>query len=137
VIFVRFAPRLVLAVSAAGMVAASSGAALSMSQPTEAAAVPVPEFASPGQRQEPSPAEQPVANPGRTITGAQIAALALAPARVRAAALIEEQIRASAEAKRVNAERRGDDDDRWEELSDKIREACDDGKLRGPICRSR
>jgi hypothetical protein len=136
VIFVRFAPRLVLAVSAAGMVAASGGAVLSMSQPTETA-VPVPEFASPAQRQAPAPAEQPVANPGPAITGAQIAALALAPARDRAAALIEEQVRAEAEAKRANAERRGDDDERWEELSDKIREACDDGKLRGPICRSR
>ncbi len=133
----RFAPRLALAVSAAGMVAASGGAVLSMSQPAEPAAVPVPEFASSGQRQAPAPAEQPVANPEPAITGAQIAALAFAPARERAAALIEEQVRAEAEAKRANAERRGDDEDRWEDLSDKIREACDDGKLRGPICRSR
>jgi hypothetical protein len=131
VIFVRFPPRLVLAASAIGMVAASSGAVLLMPGSTEAAAVPVPEIISPAQQQAPAPAE-PVATPGPAITGAQIAALALAPARDRAAALIEEEARADAE----RAERREDDDDRWDDLRDEIREACDDGRIRGQICRS-
>lgn len=129
----RFPPRLVLATSAIGMVAASSGAVLLMSGNTEAAAVPVPEITSPAQQQQPAPAE-PVAAPRPTITGAQIAALALAPARDRAAALIEEQVRA--EAERASDEGDDSDDERWDELREKLREACDDGRLRGPICRS-
>lgn len=128
----RFPPRLVLAASALGMVAASSGAVLLMPEPTEARAVPVPEITSP-QQQAPAPVE-PVAAPAPAITGAQIAAIALAPARDRAAALIEEQARAEAEQER--AARRADDDDRWDELRDEIREACDDGRIRGQICRS-
>jgi hypothetical protein len=131
VIVVRFPPRLVLAASALGMVAASSGAVLLMPEPTEARAVPVPEITSPQQQQAPAPVE-PVAAPAPGITGAQIAAIALAPARDRAAALIEEQ----AEAEQERAERRADDDDRWDELRDEIREACDDGRIRGQICRS-
>jgi hypothetical protein len=128
VIVVRFPPRLVLAASALGMVAASSGAVLLMPEPTEARAVPVPEITSPQQQQAPAPVE-PVAAPAPGITGAQIAAIALAPARDRAAALIEEQ------AKQKRAERRADDD-RWDKLRDEIREACDDGRIRGQICRS-
>jgi hypothetical protein len=132
VIFVRFPPRLVLTASAIGMVAASSGAVLLMPGNTQAAAVPVPEITSPAQQQQaPAPAE-PVASPGPAITGAQIAALALAPARDRAAALIKEEARAEAE----RAARRADDGDRWDDLRDEIRDACDDGRIRGQICRS-
>jgi hypothetical protein len=135
VIVVRFPPRLVLTASAVGMVAASSGAVLLMPGPTEAA-VPVPEITSAPQQQAPTPAE-PVASAGRAITGAQIAELALAPARERAAELIEEQARARVEEARA----RDDDDsdsqaDRWDELRDDIREACEDGRIRGQICRS-
>jgi hypothetical protein len=133
VIVVRFPPRLVLAASALGMVAASSGAVLLMPEPTKTGGVPVPEITSPAQQQQQAPAE-PVTAPVPAITGAQIAELALAPARDRAAALIEEQARAEAEEER--AERRGDDDDRWDELREEIREACDDGRIRGQICRS-
>ena len=128
----RFPPRLVLAASALGMVAASSGAVLLMPEPTKTDGVPVPEITSPPQQQQ-APAE-PVTTPVPAITGAQIAELALAPARDRAAALIEEQARAEAEEER--SERRGDDDDRWDELREEIREACDDGRIRGQICRS-
>jgi hypothetical protein len=131
VIFVRFPPRLVLAASALGMVAASSGAVLLMPDSTEPAAVPVPEITSPEQQAQ-APAE-PIAAPAPAITGAQIAELALGPARDRAAALIEEQTRAEAQER---AERRADDDDRWDELREEIREACDDGRIRGQICRS-
>ncbi|WP_147255652.1 hypothetical protein [Pseudonocardia hierapolitana] len=131
----RFPPRLVLAASALGMVAASSGAVLLMPEPAETGAVPVPEITSPRQEQQQAPAPaEPVTAPAPAITGAQIAELALAPARDRAAALIEEQARAEAEEER--AARRGDDDDRWDDLRDEIREACDDGRIRGQICRS-
>jgi hypothetical protein len=131
VIFVRFPPRLVLAASAIGMVAASSGAVLLMPGNTKATPVPVPEITSPAQQQAPAPVE-PAATPGPAITGAQIATLALAPARDRAAALIEEETRAEA----ARAARREGDDDRWDELRDEIRDACDDGRIRGQICRS-
>jgi hypothetical protein len=100
----------------------------------EDTAVPVPEITSPAdQQQAPAPAE-PAVSAGPSITGAQIAALALAPARDRAAALIEAQARAKAEEARD--ERRAGDGDRWDELRDEIREACDDGRIRGQICRS-
>jgi hypothetical protein len=132
VVIVRFPPRLVLAASAIGMVAASSGAVLLMPGNAENTAVPVPEFTSAADQQRaPAPAE-PAVSAGPAITGAQIAALALAPARDRAAALIEEQARAKAE----QAARRSDDTDRWDDLRDQIRDACDDGRIRGPICRS-
>ncbi|WP_345606497.1 hypothetical protein [Pseudonocardia adelaidensis] len=132
----RFPPRLVLAASAIGMIAASSGAVLLMPGNNEAAAVPLPQITSgTNQQQAPAPAE-PVVAAGPAITGAQIADLALAPARDRAAALAEEQARAEAEETRTRAERRADDGDRWDELRDEIRDACDDGRIRGPICRS-
>lgn len=134
VIVLRFPPRLVLAASVLGVFAASSGTALSMPERVEDA-VPIPDIAPAAQPQAqgPAPAE-PVASGGPAITGAQIAALALAPARDRAAALIKEQ--AEAEEERDRAERDSDDGDRWDELRDEIREACDDGRIRGQICRS-
>ncbi|MHA6620180.1 hypothetical protein [Pseudonocardia sp. DLS-67] len=133
---VRFPPRLVLVASAIGMVAASSGAVLLMPADAEEAAVPVPEITSAAdQQQAPAPAE-PAVSAGPGITGAQIADLALAPARDRAAALVEQQARTKAEEARTRAERRAGDDDRWDDLRDEIRDACDDGRIRGPICRS-
>jgi hypothetical protein len=133
-VVVRFPPRLVLVASALCMVAASSGTALVMSGEADVAPVPVPEITSVSPEvQSPAPAEQ-IGSTGPAITGAQIAGLALAPARDRAAALIEEQVRA--EAERASDEGDDSDDERWDELRDKIREACDDGRLRGPICRS-
>jgi hypothetical protein len=129
---VRFPPRLVLAASAIGMVAASSGAVLLLPGDAQGAAVPVPEITSPSRQQAPAPAEPVSAGPA--ITGAQIAALALSPARDRAAALIQEQ--AKVEEERARAERDSDDDDRWDDLRDEIREACDDGRIRGQICRT-
>lgn len=132
----RFPPRLVLVASAVAMVVASSGAVLLMPGSSEEAAVPIPEITSAAdQQQAPAPAE-PVVSAGPAITGAQIAGLALAPARDRAAALVEEQARAKAEEARTRAERRAGDDDRWDDLRDEIRDACDDGRIRGPICRS-
>jgi len=139
VIVVRFPPRLVLAASALGMVAASSGAVLILPANAEDTAVPVPEITSAADQQQapaPAPAE-PVVSAGPAITGAQIASLALTPARDRAAALIEERARATDEAEQARAERvSGSQADRWDELRDEIREACEDGRIRGQICRS-
>jgi hypothetical protein len=136
-VVVRFPPRLVLAASAVVMVAASLGAVLLMPGSTEDV-VPVPEITvAAEQQQAPEPAE-PVTAPAPAITGAQIAELALTPARDRAAALIKEQARAKAVEQDDDDEDGSDsrDDDRWGELRDEIREACEDGRIRGQICRS-
>jgi hypothetical protein len=137
VIVLRFPPRLVLAASVLGMFAASSGTALSMPERVEDA-VPIPDIAPAAQpqAQAPAPAE-PVASGGPAITGAQIAALALAPARDRAAALIEEQARVEAvEAQRRAARESDSDSGEWQDLRDELREACDEGRIRGQICRT-
>ena len=132
----RFPPRLVLATSAIIMIAASSGAVLSMPGQAEETAVPVPTITGPAAGQQAQVPAAPVASTAPAITGAQIAAMAFAPARDRAAAVIQEQARAEAEAEQARAERRADDPDRWQELRDEIRDACDEGRIRGQICRS-
>jgi hypothetical protein len=134
VIVVRFPSRLALAASVLGVFAAGSGAVLSMPERAEGAAVPVPEITSAAAPQAPA-AVEPAAAPGPAITGEQIAALALAPARDRAAALIEEQEAAEAQRARSARDSR-DDSGRWRELRDELREACEEGRIRGDICRS-
>jgi hypothetical protein len=142
---VRFQSRAVLAGSALAMLAASSGVALLMPESADDPAVGVPGFAA---SQESLPAVEddatarPVAPP---VTGAQIAALALAPARDRAETLIAERAKAEAAAEAEQADEDDDEDDssesagrseQWRELRDRIREACEDGRIRGQICRS-
>jgi hypothetical protein len=143
---VRFPSRLVLAGSVLSALAASSGTALTMPDRIADAAVAVPDFpATPGNRTaQPSTGSITVGPP---VTGAQIAALAVAPARERAATLIAE--RAQAEAAAAEAERarleaeqaaarpqpgRNPSND-WREMRERLREACDDGRIRGAICR--
>jgi type IV secretory pathway VirB10-like protein len=144
---VRFQSRAVLAGSTLAVFAASSGVALLMPAGAAEPAVGVPEFAA---SQESLPAvpddarARPVAPP---VTGAQIAALAIAPARDRAEALIAERakVEAEAEAAREKQAERDDDEadssdrggrsDEWRELRKRIKEACDDGRIRGQICR--
>jgi hypothetical protein len=136
VIVVRFPPRLVLAASVLGVFAAGGGAVLALPERAAETGVPLPEITAGTQQQAPAPAA-PAAAGSPAITGQQIAALALTPARDRAAALIKEQAQAEAEAERTRAARNSDGrDDRWQELRDEIREACDDGRIRGQICRS-
>jgi hypothetical protein len=132
VIVVRFPSRLALAASVLGVFAAGSGAVLAMPERAEGAAVPVPEITSAAAPQAPAPVE-PAAAPGPAITGEQIAALALAPARDRAAALIEEQSREAQRARSARDSR--DESGRWRELRDELREACEEGRIRGDICR--
>jgi len=118
------------------MIVASSGVVLSMPGDNEAAAVPLPEITSAAEQQQaPAPVE-PVVAAAPAITGAQIADLALAPARDRATVLAEEEARQKAEQARDRDERGDDDGDRWDKLREEIRDACDDGRIRGPICRS-
>ena len=139
----RFQSRAVLAGAALAVFAASSGVALLMPERADDPSVGAPEFAA---AQESLPAVEddasarPVAPP---LTGTQIVALALAPARDRAEALIAERAKAEAEAEQADE----DDDEadssesagrseQWRELRDRIREACEDGRIRGQICRS-
>jgi hypothetical protein len=131
VVVVRFPSRLALAASVLGVFTAGSGAVLAMPERAEGAAVPVPEITSDAAPQAPAPVE-PAAAPGPAISGEQIAALALAPARDRAAALIEEQAREAQRARSARDSR--DDSGRWRELRDELREACEEGRIRGDIC---
>ena len=138
----RFQSRVVLASSVLGMFAASSGVALLMPERAEDAVVAVPEFAASTRTQAPPPAE-PAGPAMQPVSGDQIVALALAPARDRAVTLIE-RAKAEAAAAAAAEQAREDDDeddssdrsraDEWRELRDEIREACDDGRIRGPIC---
>ena len=131
-VVVRFPSRLALAASVLGVFTAGSGAVLAMPERAEGAAVPVPEITSDSAPQAPAPVEPAVA-PGPAITGDQIAALALAPARDRAAALIDEQAREAQRARSARDSR--DESGRWRELRDELREACEEGRIRGDICR--
>ncbi|MHA6627093.1 hypothetical protein ACU61A_16795 [Pseudonocardia sichuanensis] len=142
----RFQSRAVLAGSALAVFAASSGVALLMPERGDDAAVGVPEFAASQESLPAVPDDASARAVAPPVTGAQIAALALAPARDRAEALIAE--RAKAEAEAAEAEQSDEDDDedgssdsagrseQWRELRDRIREACEDGRIRGQICRS-
>ncbi|OZM83800.1 hypothetical protein [Pseudonocardia sp. MH-G8] len=146
-IVVRFQSRAVLAGAALAMFAASSGVALLMPDPADDPTVGVPEFAASQQSLPAVPDDagaRPVAPP---VTGAQIAALALAPARDRAETLIAERAKAEAEAAAAEDDDEDDDDEadssnsssraeEWRELRNRIKEACADGRIRGQICRS-
>ncbi|WP_433557953.1 hypothetical protein ACQPWY_04245 [Pseudonocardia xinjiangensis] len=114
---------------------------------TAPAAVKVPEFDS----TVPAPGDPatPIAAP--PVTGAQIAGLALNPARDRVAAILAERTRAEevarevaakaaaarAEAQRAAAAKPPPDPrhEAYQRMHARISEACDDGRLRGSICR--
>jgi hypothetical protein len=140
-VLVWFPSRLLLAGSVLGALVASSSTALTMTGDSDDATVDVPEFAHTSGPAAPTSAPT-SATAGSPVTGAQIAALALTPARDRTAALIAERDAAAAEAVRAEAQRqaarpapaqiREDDISR---LRAEIRRACDDGRLRGGICR--
>jgi hypothetical protein len=138
---VRFPSRVMLAGSVLGVFAVSSGVVLLMPGGTDDADVSLPEFAASSESEALAPAEPAVAvEPA--ISGAQIAELALAPARDRAATLIAERAEAEAAAEQAREDDDEDDDssdrvrsDDWRELRDRIREACEDGRIKGQICR--
>jgi hypothetical protein len=130
-----------LAGSVLGVFAVSSGVVLLMPERIDDASVSVPDLAASSESEALAPAEPAVAvEPA--ISGAQIAELALAPARDRAATLIAERAQAEAAAKQAREHDDEDDDssdrsrsDQWRELRDRIHEACEDGRIKGQICR--
>ena len=125
---VGFPARLVLAGSVLGVFAASSGTVYSLSEDVGDASVTVYDASSDQAPAEPAP-------PVPTVTGAQLAALAVGPARERAAALIAER----EAAERASREAEDDDDgDRSpeERIRAALQDACDDGRIRGVICRN-
>jgi hypothetical protein len=153
---VRFPSRPVLAASVLAALAASGGTVLTM--PDEAvvdAAQSAPDLpATPGVPAQ-NPADAPTVA-GPPVSGAQIAGLALAPARERADSLItqraateaaaeaaaakvaaEEQARQEAqqeEQANQNAQRRSGNS-QWEQFRRDLRKACDEGRIQGQICR--
>ena len=145
----RFPSRPVLTASVLAALAASAGTVLTMPDQVADAAESGP-TALPGgpgvHAQEPSQAPTAAGPP---VTGAQIAGLALAPARERAGTLIAERAAAQSAADAAeekarqeaaqqeqadqNQHRRGGND--WEEFRRQLHQACQDGRVRGQICR--
>lgn len=136
---VQLAFRLVATGAVAAAVLTTGFVAVTM-RGDDAPRVEIPVFA-------PAPvAAAPDAASGPPVTGAQIVAWALAPARDRTSALLAERARADAQraeaAARSQAERdasaerspgRVSEEDRAR-LAEQIRRACEDGRLRGAIC---
>ena len=149
---VRFPSRPVLAASVLAALAASGGTVLTM--PDEAvvdAAQSAPDLpATPGVPAR-NPADAPTVA-GPPVSGAQIAGLALAPARERADSLIAQRAAAEAAAAKVAAEeqaqqeaqqeaqpnqnaQRRSGNSQWEQFRRDLRKACDEGRIQGQICR--
>jgi hypothetical protein len=147
---VAFSSRLMLASSVIGVLAASSTAALTMVPGNAHAAVKVPDFDIRAEAPTPAGTAAPAVVP--PVTGAQIAGLALAPARDRVNAIVAERAQAAAAAAaaaeaskaaaaRAEAERSaaaGSTADRGEEAfhrwAAQFRQACDDGRVHGEVC---
>jgi hypothetical protein len=148
----RFPSRPVLAASVLAALAASGGTVLTM--PDEAvvdAAQSAPDLpATPGVPAQ-NPADAPTVA-GPPVSGAQIAGLALAPARERADSLIAQRAAAEAAAAKVAAEeqaqqeaqqeaqpnqnaQRRSGNSQWEQFRRDLRKACDEGRIQGQICR--
>jgi hypothetical protein len=153
----------VLAASVLAALATSGGTVLTMpDSPADAAepgAVPAPQPAAPVSAALPAPAEaaaEPATVPqalGPPVSGAQIAGLAVEPARQRADAIAADQAAAEAAARaaeeeraRREAEEDDEDDDEdarpgqqrqnsWDEFRRELREACQEGRIRGQVCR--
>ncbi|MFC4946958.1 hypothetical protein [Pseudonocardia sp. GCM10023141] len=135
----QFPTRPLLALAVIGTFVASGGTALTLTANAVPDEVGVPEFATPSQ---PQSASVPIASTP-PVTGAQIAALAIAPARERAAAIAAEQAKAAAaaaaaakasadaEAERTAAR----PESRNDRLRAEIKQACAIGLIRGPVCR--
>src|ERR1700754_2488875 len=99
---VAFPSRSLLTCSVIGVMAASSGAAFSMAPTSAASAVRVPDFGKqPAAAAPVRPAPPPAAVPAIVVppvTGAQIAGLAIAPARDRVDAIVAEKAKSAAVA---------------------------------------
>jgi hypothetical protein len=149
VVLVRVPSRLLVAGSVLAALAASSSTALTMPDRVADTAADVPDVAAGAGRDASAPIDTPITT-GPAVTGAQIAQLALAPARDRAAALIAEQ-RAEAEAAAAAAEAAARAEAELEAARERasrptvspdhrrmraeLREACERGWIQGVICR--
>jgi hypothetical protein len=153
VVLVRFPSRLLVAGSVLGALVASSSAALTMPNRADERPLDVPEVVAGAGSAAPAPGA-PAAAPiptGPPVTGAELVALALAPARERANALIAEQqaeaaaaaaaAAAAGEAPPTAEAERAEDDDPlsgrdydFGELRAELEEACDEGRVRGLVC---
>jgi hypothetical protein len=148
-VLVRFPSRPVLAASVLAALAASAGTVLTMPDYAADAAEPGSDFAAAPGLGDGAPAAAPTAA-GPPVSGAQIAGLALAPARDRATEVAAQQSAAAAAAAKAAAEEQArqraaqEEDDRatpsrpgtseWEKFRQELKEACDDGRIRGQIC---
>lgn len=129
-----FPNRPLLAVAVLGALVASGSTALLLPGSASTGRVPVPEFNAPSQPQAATSPIVPIATTP-PITGAQIAALAVTPARERATAIVAEQARVAAEAAaaaQAAPPPRANDVDR---LREELRRACAKGTIRGSVCR--
>ncbi len=138
---VRSPSRLVLTGSVLGALVASGGTAFTMENNVADAAVEIPGFTT-ADEQATAPSETSLTL-GPPVSGAQIAAIALAPARDRAATLAAERAKADAEAAaRALDEADEDDDDEdsdgregLRELQKRFKNACEQGIIEGAVCR--
>jgi hypothetical protein len=138
----------VLAASVLAALAASAGTVLTMPDYAADAAEPGSGFAAAPGLGAGEPGAPTVAGP--PVSGAQIAGLALAPARDRATEVAAEQAAAATAAKaaaeeraRQQAAQEAEPDQKppsragmsdWEKFRKELKEACDDGRVRGQIC---
>ena len=126
----RLLSRPLLSGAASALLVAGIVTAVTLPGKPAAPPVEVPQFPAVEQQQPVAAPPSPIVTTP-PITGKQIAAAAVAPARERANALIE-KARAAAGADVDNNE------DEWGSnigrLREKIREACKEGRIRGPFC---
>ncbi|MEJ3653752.1 hypothetical protein WEH80_12280 [Actinomycetes bacterium KLBMP 9759] len=119
----RFPSRLVLTATVLAMFVAGTVAAVSLPGAETAPPVSVPAFDAQPLPEQAAPA--PIVT-GPPVSGKQLAADAIAPARKRVEALVGET--------EQDGEDDGDEDRSSRQLRKQIRQACDDGRLRGLIC---
>lgn len=141
----RVTPRWLVTLSVLGSLAASGTTVLVMPQRTEPAdgVVELPSFApdppgAPGQEVAPDP-QLPAAS-GPPVTGRQIVELAAGPAARRAedlAAQAEPSPNATPPTAASTTAAPAAGDETAEELRKRIREACEEGTLKGKVCRNR
>ncbi|WP_232665795.1 hypothetical protein [Pseudonocardia sp. TRM90224] len=119
----RYPSRLVLTATVFAMFVAGTVTAVSLPGVEAAPPVSVPAFDSQPLPEQAAPA--PIVT-GPPVSGKQLAAEAIAPARKRVQALVDQA--------EPEADEEGDNDRTSRQLRKQIRQACEDGRLRGLIC---
>ncbi|MHA6796617.1 hypothetical protein ACVGVM_24355 [Pseudonocardia bannensis] len=147
-------PRLLATGAVLGALSVSAATAATLTGAAGEGEVALPGFEPPPAASgvpmtPPTPVAASSADPMAPVTGGQIAALAVGSAQNRATALIEAQRQAAAEQEKAVAQRetstrprseepraQGYQEQRREDVRNRIREACSRGYLDGPICRA-